>query len=381
MNTTERKNPRTARASEQAAVSVPATAARATTIATAVADSGLLFVGIDASKVWQVVTRLVPGDGVKPAERMTVPTLLKRVSGWLKQGLTVHCVYETGPTGFDLARRLIELGASCLVVRAKRTERYGRRRKNDGLDSRLLAEDLAAHHLGRPGLLRPVRIPTVQEELNRLAVREREGLKKARAALLAGARGRALALGHVVSKSWWKPRVLAGLLPQLPPEIAGMFERTAAAAQAIATQLEAVEAQIIAHAPPAPHGVGRLTVGVVELEVCDWNRFKNGRRVGSFAGLCPCEDSTADRRFLGAIDKHGSPRLRFWCQELAWRLLRWQPGYHAVLWARERMRNANAHRIKQLSVALARRFLVDWWRIRTGRTTAEALGLTFKATG
>jgi hypothetical protein len=42
------------------------------------------------------------------------------------------------------------------------------------------------------------------------------------------------------------------------------------------------------------------------------------------------------------------------------------------------MRTANSHRIKQLSVALARRFLVDSWRIRTGRTTPEALGLTFK---
>lgn len=347
----------------------------------AVSTNNELFVGIDAAKHWQVVTRFVPGEGAKPAEKMTVETLLKRVAGWLKEGLKVHCAYETGPTGFALARRLIAVGATCLVVRAKRPERYGRRRKNDRMDSRHLAEDLAAHHFGRPGLLQPVRIPSVEEELHRLPVREREALGKARFALLASARGRALALGYALSKSWWRPRVLEKLLAELPAELAAMLRRTAAAAAAIAEQIDAVEQEITAEPIAAPHGVGALTVGVLEREVCDWNRFKNGRRLGSFAGLCPCEDSSAQRHFLGSIDKHGSPRLRFWCQELAWRLLRWQPHYHAVLWAKERMRTANSHRIKQLSVALARRFLVDWWRIRTGRTSAEALGLTFKAAG
>lgn len=346
-----------------------------------VSASSELFVGIDTAKTWQVVTRFVPGEGAKPSEKMTVDVLLKRVAGWIKQGLKVHCVYETGPTGFALARRLIALGASCMVVRAKRTERYGRRRKNDRLDSRHLAEDLAAHHLGRPGLLKEVRIPTIKEELHRLPVRERESLGKARFALLASARGRALALGYALPKSWWRPRVLPKLLAELPPEVATMLQRAATAAAAIAEQIAAAEDEIVADGIPAPQGVGKLTVAVIEREVCDWGRFKNGRRVGSFAGLCPCEDSSADRQFLGSIDKHGSPRLRFWCQELAWRLLRWQHTYHAVIWARERMRTANSHRIKQLSVALARRFLVDWWRIRTGRTTPEALGLTFKQTG
>lgn len=36
------------------------------------------------------------------------------------------------------------------------------------LDAQHLAEDLAAHHFGRSGLLCPVRIPSVEEELRRL---------------------------------------------------------------------------------------------------------------------------------------------------------------------------------------------------------------------
>ena len=44
------------------------------------------------------------------------------------------------------------------------------------------------------------------------------------------------------------------------------------------------------------------------------------------------------------------------------------------------MRDAHKGRMKQISVALARRFFVDWWRVRTGQITAEALGFVFKTT-
>jgi transposase len=117
---------------------------------------------------------------------------------------------------------------------------------------------------------------------------------------------------------------------------------------------------------------------VLEREVLDWHRFKSGKKAGSFIGLSPSEESTGNRWQLGPVDKHGSPRLRFWCVEAAWRLLKFQPHYRGVLWAREKLRDANQGRAKQISVALARRFFVDWWRVRTGRVTAAELGFSFK---
>jgi hypothetical protein len=33
---------------------------------------------------------------------------------------------------------------------------------------------------------------------------------------------------------------------------------------------------------------------------------------------------------------------------------------------------------KQIAVAIGRQFSVDWWRVRTGRTTLEKLGLKTK---
>lgn len=337
-----------------------------------------VFLGIDTASVRHVVARFVLGEGVKPAESMTTATLLARVGKWRKAGAAVHCVYEAGPTGFALARQLLALGATCLVVRPRRLDRHGRRRKTDPLDAQHLAEDLAAHRFGRKGLLCPVRLPTEQEELRRLAVRERETLSRTRHQLLNAAKGRALALGHTLPKEWWRPRVLPKLLPELPTVLARQLQRAADAAAAIKEQLAAVEAELTSDAPPAPNGVGALTAGVLEREVCDWQRFKSAKKVASFAGLCPSEDSSGQRRRLGAIDKHGSARLRFWCQETVWRLFKFQREYRGVIWAREKLRRANGSRAKQIAVALARRFLVDWWRIRTGRATAAELGFVFK---
>lgn len=344
----------------------------------AAVSSPEVFLGIDAADARQVVTQIVAGESPKPAQGMTRETLLKRVAQLLKAGFRVHCVYESGPTGFALARELLALGADCIVVRARSLERHGRRRKNDKRDSRQLALDLALHCAGRPGLLFPVRLPSAEEELRRLPSREREALSDVRHQLLRSARGRALALGYRLPKEWWRPRVLPKLLPDLPAKLARLLQRAATAAAAIKEQLDAVEAEIIAAAPPAPVGLGAVTAGVLDLEVLDWGRFKSGKKAGSFIGLSPSEDSTGNRWQLGPVDKHGSPRLRFWCIEAAWRLLKFQPNYRAVLWAREKLRDANSHRAKQISVALARRFFVDWWRVRTGRITAAELGFVFK---
>lgn len=351
---------------------------RSTEPVTAAVSSREAFLGIDAADLRQVVTLILAGESPKPAQGMTRETVVKRVAQLLKAGFRVHAVYESGPTGFALARELIALGADCIVVRARSLERHGRRRKNDKRDSRQLALDLALHCAGRTGLLFPVRIPTPEEELRRLPAREREALSDARHQLLRSARGRALALGYRLPKEWWRPRVLPKLVPDLPANLARLLQRAAAAAAALKEQLDSVEAEIRAVAPPTPHGLGTLTTGTMDLEVLDWNRFKSGKKAGSFIGLSPSEDSTGNRWQLGPVDKHGSPRLRFWCVEAAWRLLKFQPNYRAVLWAREKLRDANSHRAKQISVALARRFFVDWWRVRTGRITAAELGFAFK---
>lgn len=153
-------------------VSKESTSTGPATAATTVSED--VFMGIDAAKVKQVVTEVCCRGRSEAGRGDERGVLVARIARLVKGGRRVHSVYEAGPTGFGLCRQIIALGATCLVVRAKRLDRHQSRRKHDAQDSRHLAEDLAAHHFGRTGLLVPVRVPTEEEELRRLAVRQRE---------------------------------------------------------------------------------------------------------------------------------------------------------------------------------------------------------------
>ena len=75
---------------------------------------------------------------------------------------------------------------------------------------------------------------------------------------------------------------------------------------------------------------GALSTVVISRGICNGQRFNNRRQVSSYTGLCPGEYSSGSKRVTGSVTKHGNGRLRAALVELAWRLLRYQPRYHAV---------------------------------------------------
>ena len=141
----------------------------------------------------------------------------------------------------------------------------------------------------------------------------------------------------------------------------------------LSTQIESVQATEL------PTGLGALTAQILDREIGDWKRFDNRRQIASYTGLVPSEDSSGERRSRGSITKHGNPRVRQILLEASWRFQQFQPEYKAVKQRRTAIDEARAKNNKgakkKLSVGLARQFIVDWWRIRTGRTTPEKLGL------
>ena len=58
-------------------------------------------------------------------------------------------------------------------------------------------------------------------------------------------------------------------------------------------------------------GVGPITALAFVLIIGTPDRFPCGKQVGSYLGLIPCEDSSADSRRLGHISKQGNALLRF----------------------------------------------------------------------
>src|SRR4051812_10453534 len=87
-------------------------------------------------------------------------------------------VYEAGPTGFTLVRRLRADGFRAEVIAPSKTlTTPGPEPKTDRLDGRRLAT------FAQKGLLTPVRVPTEQEEADRQVLRTREQLvRKSRSA-------------------------------------------------------------------------------------------------------------------------------------------------------------------------------------------------------
>jgi transposase len=64
-------------------------------------------------------------------------------------------------------------------------------------------------------------------------------------------------------------------------------------------------------------GVATLTALALTVELGDWSRFRP-QSLGPFLGLTPSEDSTGEKRRLGAITKTGNAHARRLLVEAAW---------------------------------------------------------------
>jgi hypothetical protein len=60
---------------------------------------------------------------------------------------------------------------------------------------------------------------------------------------------------------------------------------------------------------------------------------------------------------------------------MGWRLVQFQPNYGPIVQWGEALRGGNKALKKKAIVAVARRLLIDIWKMRTGRTSAQGLGL------
>jgi transposase len=115
-------------------------------------------------------------------------------------------------------------------------------------------------------------------------------------------------------------------------------------------------------------------LALADGEVCDWYRFADRKAPASYTGCCPSEKSSGGIQRTGCIDRHGNGRLRTLLVEAVWRLVRWQPSWHAWRKLLSRL-SATGKLPKRWAVALARQLAVDLWRVRTGRSTWAQLGL------
>jgi transposase len=305
---------------------------------------------------------------------------------WLEKqrglGERVVVCYEAGCFGYEPAREMEAMGVEVYVIAPQNWDEQGKRQVHDKHDAQVMSRRLSEYLCGHRKALSIVRIPSREEEARRAQGRIGDQLRGELRRMQAKGRSLLMQQRMAVSGRWWEGRIWQRIQKEVPPWVLALLERWKKLIECTEEQAEEIEAELRAEAPLQEllFGEGELTHELLARELIDPQRFRNARQVGNYFGLCPSESSSAERRRLGSITKHGNPRLRRLMVELAWRISRFQPRYRAVRrWAAvlEGSKSSAAARKKAI-VALARRLAVDLWRIATGRVKAEELGLVRK---
>jgi transposase len=334
--------------------------------------------GVDVHLGLYVVVRIIDGGTPQPAQRFKPEDFLLWCAKQLTLAEEVFTCYEAGPFGYILHRRLKQMGLTNYVIRPRDWDEYGKKVKTDKRDALAMALCLDRYVSGNREAFCVVRVPTEAEEQQRSISRQRESLQQEKQRLAAQGRSHALYYGGHLQGEWWREAAWKKASQKLPAIVVNLLEPLRRLLAVVEAELKVRTQELEAAAPEAlPVGLGGLTSQILEREVADWSRFQNRRQVASYTGLCPREDTSSDRRFQGAINKHGNRRLRPVLVEGAWRLVVFQPEYRPVKKWRAVLldKKSGSGRRKKIIIAIARIFAVDWWRIRTGRCTAEALGL------
>jgi transposase len=97
-------------------------------------------------------------------------------------------------------------------------------------------------------------------------------------------------------------------------------------------------------------------------EFFGWRVFRNGKQVGSLAGLTGTPYASGDTMRDAGISKAGNPRVRAVMVELAWGWLRLQPQSQLSRWYLARFGPGGKRNRRVGIVALARKLLIALWR-------------------
>ena len=109
-------------------------------------------------------------------------------------------------------------------------------------------------------------------------------------------------------------------------------------------------------------GVGPITALAFVLIIGTPERFARGKQIGTYVGMIPTEDSSADKQRLGHISKQGSSLLRYLLVEAAQAATRFNPH-----WRRRYIHLAMRRHRSIAKVAMGRRMAIRlYWMWRNG---------------
>ena len=326
-----------------------------------------IYIGIDVHKISHHIAVWLNDapaiDFVMPADNQKILTMLEKLCIAIKL-----IVYEAGPTGYSLARLLQDAKLPIRVIAPSKTPRQSAREsKTDRLDCCKLAKYAAK------GLLRPIAIPTKQQEADRQLCRLREQLvgKQTRLKLQI----KSFLLQHGISepaglKSWSVPAIEQLRTINIPDKLRYCLNMLLDELIFIKTQIKKTEQHLKETFSVAQHakkieillthpGVGTVIAGQFCTEIFNPKRFKDATEIAKYVGLSPMVTQSGQSRKDGPILKTGRPQLRSNLIEAAWVWIRKDPhAYKTYI----RLLHNTGEKNKAI-IAMAKRLAIHLWKM------------------
>lgn len=228
--------------------------------------------------------------------------------------------YEAGPSGFVLARRLLQLGVECVVMSPSKTQRKPNEKiKTDKRDAINIAK------LFRNGDITEVRIPPALDEAVRDVCRARTDASDDLARSKQRLNSFLLRNGIRYSgKARWTPAHLRYLRHLTLPDpvqnlvleeylqaIDSGYERVERLVERMKELLVDWEWEPVVRALMACKGFQEVAAMTLISELGDLRRFAHPRKLMAFLGLVPGEYTSGDKRRQNSITKCGNSHARW----------------------------------------------------------------------
>lgn len=325
------------------------------------------FLGVDVHKhSYHVALRRTDGDFLTWVASADPRRLVEQI---LEIGVLVDAVaYEAGPTGFSLSRIIESAGLRCIVAAPSKIPRpISAGAKTDRLDCIKLSEYAAR------GMLRPIAVPTLEEETERTLIRRRHRLVDCLRKSKQHIKALLLELGIPEPKGLhrWSQESLCALSKlAIDPAARIAMDSHQRELNFLQIELREVESEIqklidgkrheqaVKYMRTVP-GVGLVVAATFRLELFRPERFTCKEELTSYLGLAPTVRQSGEKSSRGRLAPVGQKRLRSLLVEAAW------------VWRTrdEHARKIYNHLISKTGVpqkaiaALARRLAIILWRI------------------
>lgn len=334
-----------------------------------------VYVGIDVHKD-ENVFGLACNDRTPPELMGQCSTDLNRTITFIRRLMKkydlakeqMHFVYEAGPTGFVLARRLIELGFDCIIAApSKIAKKSGDQVKTDKRDACKLA------HLHRAGDLVAVHIPDVEDEVIRDVCRGRTDavneVKRTKQQL----QGFMLRNGYrYKGTANWTQAHMRYLRELVMPHRAQkmVMEEYLLRIDTATLQVGRIDNQMeqllqtwsrrpFVEALMGFRGFQTTAAMVQTAEVGDFLRFGHPKQLMGFLGMVPRENSSGNKRSQGNITKCGNAHARWMLIESAG-CYRYPPKVSKALSKRQ---EGLSREVKELSWHAQNRLNNRWYKL------------------